>query len=557
MATALDQTGLLATLDDASQSLTVFAPVDAAFNTLPNDVIASSNFVSTGDPGLLNIGVSDAELTTILQAHVVPGAQDAAAVTGASTLDSLASGSVITVTNVDPTPENRPGDEMDTFPVLSGRVQLLQTDIVASNGVIHVVDAVFIPSADPFPGNLFELIEATPLFQPFFALLRAAGLDSTIADFNTDDVQNTVFMPAFGLEGAESADTARGHVFPGTTLASAVVAAAGTDIENTATLARYAIGADGPTIEGTTIAFTDLRASNGVVHLTLGPVSQPDDTVADIITTTGDLSSLRDALTAIEPDGSEFDPETSTQSLLDVLRADEMTTLFAPNNAAFAALAGIDVDLNGDEPEDDPEDDMDITDNAAELIALGELDEVLTYHVTPAGTVVNAMSADGDFATRNGSTATLGRFTIGTSTVLTVNGYIEVVSSLRTANGSMVHTIGNVLVPGGLSTLPVLNENFPGSSQEAIEYFTFFTGYAGLTDNSFPISLTAGSGTETFGGTLSDLLSFIAGDDSFEVGMGEDFAGQLIAPYSVDTNDDGTPDANFTIPEVTVFVPVT
>ncbi|MEM6531017.1 MAG: fasciclin domain-containing protein [Myxococcota bacterium] len=570
LATALDETGLIDALDDTSADLTLFAPVDAAFVAMPNDVIAASNFVASGNRDLLGISVDGATLAGILQAHVVPGSQSSTAVLAASALTTI-NESTITVTSVNPTPEDRPGEDMDTFPVLSGRVQLIETDITANNGVIHVVDAVFIPSVDPFPGNLFELMSATPLFQPFLTLLRDAGLDATIGEFNTDAEQNTVFMPAFGLSGVErtmaaSGDVARGHIFPGTTLAAAVVAADGTDFENGDTLARYAIDGNALTIEGTSILFADLRAANGVVHLTFGPVGRPDDTVADIITTTGDLSSLRGALSAIEPDGSAVDAD-STQTLLDALRADEVTTVFAPNNAAFAALAGIDADLNNDEPDANPDDDVEpVTDNALELVENGELDELLTYHVTPVGVVINAMTMPGAVATRNGSTVDLGRFgmTMGgmgmpaSSGTTTLNDIIEVLSTSTTQNGSVVHTIGNVLVPGGLSTLPVLDDNFPGSNQEAIEYFTLFSGFAGLADGAYPIRLSAGGSAVTFGGTLADILAFVDGDAANLVAMDPAFMGQLVEPYSVDTDEDGTADANIIdIPTATtVFVPV-
>ncbi|MEL6761303.1 MAG: fasciclin domain-containing protein, partial [Myxococcota bacterium] len=70
LATALDQAGLIDTLD-AAGSFTVFAPTDAAFNALPNDFITSANFVGTGDINDLNISISTSGLATLLQAHVV------------------------------------------------------------------------------------------------------------------------------------------------------------------------------------------------------------------------------------------------------------------------------------------------------------------------------------------------------------------------------------------------------------------------------------------------------------------------------------------------------
>ncbi len=102
---------------------TVFAPTDDAFAALPEGTVEA----------LLN---DIPALTDILLYHVVAGQALAADVVG---LDSVTTvqGSDITI------------DVVDGGVVLNGSVNVIITDIVASNGVIHVVDAVLLPPAQP------------------------------------------------------------------------------------------------------------------------------------------------------------------------------------------------------------------------------------------------------------------------------------------------------------------------------------------------------------------------------------------------------------------------
>ncbi len=117
---ALNATGLDATLR-GSGPFTVFAPTDDAFDALPD--------------GLLESLLADLPaLTDILLYHVAPGSVDAATI---ATLPSVTTvlGPEVTVTVT----------EDGIF--LNDTVQVIITDIVASNGIIHVIDAVLIPPA--------------------------------------------------------------------------------------------------------------------------------------------------------------------------------------------------------------------------------------------------------------------------------------------------------------------------------------------------------------------------------------------------------------------------
>lgn len=100
---------------------TVFAPTDAAFAALPAGTVESL---------LANIPA----LQSVLTYHVVSGAVDAATVVGLSSATTV-QGSPVTIRVV------------DGGVVLNGSVNVIITDIVASNGIIHVIDAVLLPPA--------------------------------------------------------------------------------------------------------------------------------------------------------------------------------------------------------------------------------------------------------------------------------------------------------------------------------------------------------------------------------------------------------------------------
>ena len=102
--------------------LTVFAPTDDAFASLPEGTVAS-----------LLKPENKAKLQTILKYHVVAGNVPAADVVQASQLTSLADLSLVV--------------HATAAGVTVGGANVVKTDIVASNGVIHVIDSVILPNS--------------------------------------------------------------------------------------------------------------------------------------------------------------------------------------------------------------------------------------------------------------------------------------------------------------------------------------------------------------------------------------------------------------------------
>jgi uncharacterized surface protein with fasciclin (FAS1) repeats len=119
LVTAVKAAGLVGTLK-GNGPYTVFAPNDAAFAKLPP---------GTAESLLKN----KAKLATILKYHVVPGRVKAADVAGKKLMVKTAAGVPV---NVD-----------GTFGVKINDANVIQADIEASNGVIHVIDTVLLPPA--------------------------------------------------------------------------------------------------------------------------------------------------------------------------------------------------------------------------------------------------------------------------------------------------------------------------------------------------------------------------------------------------------------------------
>jgi uncharacterized surface protein with fasciclin (FAS1) repeats len=115
LATALQAAGLIDTLKGKGP-FTVFAPTDAAFAKIPKADLDA----------LLK---DKAKLTAVLTYHVVPGAVMAKDVKAGSV--KTVQGGMLTIGT--------------TGGVTVNNAKVVQADIVASNGVIHVIDTVVLP----------------------------------------------------------------------------------------------------------------------------------------------------------------------------------------------------------------------------------------------------------------------------------------------------------------------------------------------------------------------------------------------------------------------------
>ncbi len=254
---AVEAAGLVETLKGAGP-FTVFAPTDEAFAALP-----------AGTLDELLKPENKQKLTDILLYHVVPGkvmASDVASLTSAAT----ALGKDVAIKS-----------EMGSVYVNDARVII--TDIEASNGVIHVIDAVILPPADEAAmdekGTIVDIAIEDGRFTTLVAAVQAAGLVDTLSG----EGPFTVFAPTDDAFAALPAGTVENLLLPGNkqqltdillyhVVSGKVMAADVTSLTSAPTVLGKDITikvADGKVFLNDTVQviITDIEASNGVIHV--------------------------------------------------------------------------------------------------------------------------------------------------------------------------------------------------------------------------------------------------------------------------------------------------
>jgi uncharacterized surface protein with fasciclin (FAS1) repeats len=170
---ALQATGLDAVLDDPEASFTVFAPSDQAFALLGQTTIDSL------------LADTDA-LSNILLYHVISGAK------------VLADGAVATAQSTDKK-VTMANTQMATLSLTGADLyintsKVSSADIMADNGIIHVVDQVILPpnvKATPTM-SITDVATSMPEFSTLVTALSTADLVTTLSD---ESATFTVFAP--------------------------------------------------------------------------------------------------------------------------------------------------------------------------------------------------------------------------------------------------------------------------------------------------------------------------------------------------------------------------
>jgi len=267
LVTALTRTNLAATLDGSGQ-FTVFAPTNAAFTTF---------FASIG-PNVTVNNVNEAVLRNILLNHVI-GAEvkSTAIMTGyVSTLSPISSAANAPTISMFIRKEG--ANVFINGGTATTGVRVTTADVDASNGVIHIVNAVIgIPTvvnhalANP---NFSSLVGAlTSPGQPdFVSILSAAGPFTVFAPVNAAFTALGPELDALDVDlTAELLTTVlQYHVVAGRILSSSLTAApitvtplaGGTWSVSTTGGAKITDG-NGRVAN---IVATDVQASNGVIH---------------------------------------------------------------------------------------------------------------------------------------------------------------------------------------------------------------------------------------------------------------------------------------------------
>jgi len=175
LASALIETGLDAVLSDEDREFTVFAPTDAAFTKLLAALgVTAEELLAREDLSDILLYHVLADTTVLADAALMVAQSDMNIVTTASGV-----GAALSVSD-------------DTLYVNTSVVS--GTDVVANNGVIHVVDQVILPPAmrgEPTL-NIVETAQANEAFSTLVDLVIAADLVDALSDENAS---LTVFAP--------------------------------------------------------------------------------------------------------------------------------------------------------------------------------------------------------------------------------------------------------------------------------------------------------------------------------------------------------------------------
>jgi uncharacterized surface protein with fasciclin (FAS1) repeats len=248
LAAALGAAGLVDAVKGPGP-FTVFAPSDEAFAKLPKGTVET----------LLKPENKD-KLKAILTYHVVPGkvmAKDVLGVKGAKSLNG-----------------QRIDVKVDGGKVMVDGAQVVATDIACTNGVIHVIDSVILPSEDNIP----TVATKAGKFNTLLAAAKAAGLVEALSG----DKALTVFAPtddAFAklpkdtvatLLKPENKDKLKAillfHVVEGRVYSEdALAAKSATTLQGSKVEITVKDGA--AYVNGAKILATDVDASNGVIHI--------------------------------------------------------------------------------------------------------------------------------------------------------------------------------------------------------------------------------------------------------------------------------------------------
>lgn len=321
LVTAVEAAGLVETLQ-GDGPFTVFAPTDDAFAALPE--------------GAIDALLTDSEaLSEVLLYHVISGDVKAADVVSfdGQSVETL-SGESINVM-------------LEGETVKINEATVIITDIEGSNGVIHVVDSVLLPSAgdvtmgdneqgeDEMSETIVDIAGSDENFSTLVTALGLTGLDTALqgeGPFTVFAPTNDAFnaLPEGALESLVADTEALTnvllyHVAEGEAMAADVVELDGQKVETL--LGQYldiTIEDEKVMLDQAQVVIKDIKASNGIIHVIDSVLIPETRTIVDIAVEDGRFTTL---VTALEAAG-----------LVEALQAEGPFTVFAPTDDAFAAL---------------------------------------------------------------------------------------------------------------------------------------------------------------------------------------------------------------------------
>jgi uncharacterized surface protein with fasciclin (FAS1) repeats len=248
LASLLQAAGLVDTLKTAGP-FTVLAPTDAAFAKVPKATLDA-------------LAADPAKLKAVLLYHVIAGSVPSSEVVKLTSAKTL-NGAAVAIKVMDGS-------------VFVNNAKVTAPDVMASNGVIHVIDTVLLPPAAP--QNIVKTAIAAGQFKTLASLLQKSGLAKTLSTGSW-----TVFAPtdaafakvpkatlaSLGKNPALLKKVLLYHVVKGKVPASKVVTLNGKSAK-TVQGQRVEIKISGGKVflnGSSRVTKTDITASNGIIHV--------------------------------------------------------------------------------------------------------------------------------------------------------------------------------------------------------------------------------------------------------------------------------------------------
>ncbi|CAE7652736.1 Tgfbi [Symbiodinium sp. CCMP2456] len=404
---ALQQADLVGALEGAGP-FTVFAPSNDAIDLLGPGVFET-----------LRSGRNSEYLLYLLQYHVVYADVRSRDMTPGQTLMTWSS-ETVTITEVAPAVR------------LNGGAQVIQADVEASNGMVHILARVARPPSYNFPPplqNIKELTQTSSYLATFSRGLQLSGLSEQFSDPRAEFAL-TVFLPTdtafqklgLGIATSLMLDANREHLLSliRNHAVQGVVDSSSLSLGQTLkTLANGEISITSlvPTMlinELATVISRDVPATNGMIQLVdtvLLPSTwlYPDKTILEIVSRSPDLTILHSALVRADLDW--------------VFASASPHTLLAPTDTAFQNLGpGV----------------------ASSLLLSSNKDvlvDLLQAHVFSDHRRSTDMVARASVVTKDGKTVT-----VDSLSPLTFNGAKAHVQDVPATNG-LLHVLGGVVLP--------------------------------------------------------------------------------------------------------------
>ncbi len=395
---AVTAAGLVETLSGEGP-FTIFAPTDDAFAELPEGTLETLLSDPTGD------------LTNILLNHVYSGQAMSTDLSDGMLVSTLYGDSLMVT--------------IDSTGVYFNDAMVTVADLSADNGVVHVIDAILLPSPPPPSNTVYDVVSNSDIHSTLSQAISIAGF----VDFlSSDQYTFTLFAPT----------DAAFSVFNESDLAAIL-----TDLEYLQSVLKYHLVDsvlyssdlsdqmvissyqgdlevtfvdDMVYINEALVTVVDIVADNGIVHV-IDAVLVPEEaplTVVDIISYSENHSTLKTALNA--------------SGLNETLMSEGPFTVFAPTDDAFADLPDGTLDLLLSDP-------------------TGQLTNILLNHVHSGQAMSTDLSDQMMIPTLNNHQLTVNIDDV-MMTVMVDNALVTEADLL--ASNGVVHVVNSILLPPDL-----------------------------------------------------------------------------------------------------------